>query len=672
MAEKIASSAQLSGLEARIKSAQAQSLLDGLSISLIANSFIAVSMASLLWLNNNRPHIALWLAAILIINLSRFTILIILRKQKLAWLHPSLVLDIMTLGALIGGLGWAIVPVALSNITMSGHEGYVVFIITGISAGAVIQNTAYARVSIAFIGPPLVALNVVMLFAGNLNGLIVGANGILLMIMIIRSAFIGEVHFREREGSTLEAKAMARSLTAANADINIANKKLEIMANRDALTGLHNRASFNNDLAQRLATLARSQHDDVALAVFDIDRFKTINDTFGHAAGDNLLVQFANTLQSLAEPGDIVGRIGGDEFAVIMTDANIRHRAANFSKRVVDAMSKPVTIGHSTTMSGTSVGIAFAPDHATDADALFSCADMALYAAKEAGRMQFHIFDEQLHNRLIRQRTIESLLPVAIQNGEIEAFFQPQASLKTDRVIGFETMLHWQHPEFGTIPASEIILTAANLQLSRQITEVMAKRACGLARQLKDAHRSNVTVAINISLREFSAYSPSVMLNAILADYGIEARSIEVEITEEGLIDTKVSASELQALKSAGFLIAVEDFGMGHASLSYLIDFKVDRLKIDRNFIRDIADSRPNQALVKALLSVGQALDLDILVEGVETERDAQSLFELGCDQAQGSIFSPALSEREVIPWLAAQDKKAGHSGATLRFHRKQ
>ena len=671
MAEKIAISAQIDGLDTGITSAQAQSVAASLPVSLIANSFIAISMAGLLWIDKTNSYIGWWLTFVLATNLIRFVILAIFRRQKLISLRPLMVLDVLTLGALIGGIGWSIVPVALSNITMNGHDGYVVFIITGISAGAVIQNTAYARVSIAFIGPPLVALNVVMLIAGNLTGLIIGANGILLMVMMIRSSFLGEIHFREREHTTLEAKAMAVSLSSANADISVANQKLEIMANRDSLTGLHNRSSLNADLVERLAALGDRDAGKVALAVFDIDRFKTINDTFGHAAGDDLLIQFANTLKSLARPGDVVGRLGGDEFAVIMTDQNIRERAVEFSQQVIAVMSKPIAIGQSKIMSGSSIGISFAPEHASDADTLSSCADMALYAAKESGRRRLHIFDQHLHDRLIRQRRIESLLPSALHSGEILAYFQPQASLKTGKIIGFEALLRWQHPDIGNIPAPEIIMAAANIQLSRQITDLMARRACAIVKKLTEAGHGDITIAINISPREFSAYSPSKMLTAIVSEYGIDARLIEVEITEESLLDAKGSNSELRALKNAGFLIAVDDFGMGHASLFYLIDFKVDRLKIDRSFTREIGESHPNKALVKALLNVGQALDLEILVEGVETERDAQSLLELGCDKAQGYLFSPALPEEAVLPWLAAQDKKDGHTYAKQRSQSK-
>lgn len=464
MARENASSAHIDNVDTGIKTAQAQSVLGGLPVSLTSSSFIAISMASLLWIDRSNRYVAWWLALVLTTNLIRFVVFFIFRMLRLASLRPSMVLDVLTLSALIGGIGWAIVPAALSNGTMSGPNGYLVFIITGISAGAVIQNTAYARVSIAFIGPPLVALNVLTLSAGNLAGLIVGANGILLLVMMIRSSILGEAQFKARERNTLEAKAMAKSLSSANRDISVANQQLEIMANRDALTGLHNRTGFNAVFGQKLKALGAGEPGNVALAVLDIDRFKTINDTFGHAAGDNLLIHFANTLNALTKPGDVVGRIGGDEFAVIITDPNIRQRAVDFSQGLIAAMSKPIATGHGSTMSGASVGVAFAPEHATDADTLFSCADMALYAAKEGGRRRLHIFDQKLHDRLIRQRKIEALLPAAIQSGEIQAFFQPQASLKTGKITGFEALLRWQCPDLGNIPAPEIIIAAANIQ----------------------------------------------------------------------------------------------------------------------------------------------------------------------------------------------------------------
>lgn len=634
-----------------MKVAQARHALSGLTLSLITNGFIAVSMAALLVRDHASRPVVLWLFVILSVNVVRFVHAQAIRNHPTLKNNPQQVLNVLALGALATGLCWATVPIALSNVAQDPGDSYVIFIITGVTAATLIQSAGYALAALAFLLPPLFALDTIMLFSGNTTSVIIGANAVVLTVMIARNTFESERQFLARIRNELEARALAKSLFKANAHIVESNGQLEVLANQDALTGLANRASFNEALRNQLSRIGPGT--EIALALFDLDRFKAVNDTYGHRAGDKLLLAFTRTVSELAQPGDLLARLGGDEFAAVIAGPNAAERARSFAASVVDGFRDPVIEGGLQTRSGASAGIAFAPEHATEPDGLFAAADMALYDAKERGRRSFVVFNSVLRDRLNRQRLIESTLPAAIARGDLKAVFQPQVSLLTGKAIGFETLMRWYDPDLGQVGPQEIGEVAANAHMGHHVTRFMLEKACEFVKSLEQLGCADIPVAVNISPREFANVSPADMFLEATAKFGIDPASLEVEITEETLFDTKSSNHQLVRLKKAGFKIAVDDFGMGHSSLSYLIDMRIDRLKIDRNFITGIAENRHNQALVTALLTLGQALNLDILVEGVETREEADKLIELGCDQAQGFLFAKPLTPSDATLWLA-------------------
>lgn len=634
-----------------MKVTQARSALSGLFLSLIVNSAIACSLAALLALHKPTTAVTAWLLAATGINAGRFAIALYLQRQDTLKRNPQAVLNFLALGALLSGICWAIVPIALSNVAVDSQDSYVIFIITGVTAGAVIQDASYAVAALAFVAPPLFALDTIMLFSGNANGFIVGANAVVLTIVIARNTFEAERQFLGRTRATFEARALAKSLYKANADIVVANRQLEVLACQDALTGLANRASFNIVLDHHLTGL--SNGGELSLVLFDLDRFKAVNDTFGHRAGDRLLLAFTRKLQALAGPNVVLARLGGDEFAAIISGPGACNQALVFATEVVNGFCDPVIEGGLQTRSGASAGIGFAPEHAGDPDSLFASADMSLYDAKQRGRRCVTVFNDTLRDRLNRQRLIESSLPSAIANGAVKAFFQPQVSLLTGWVIGFEALLRWHDPILGYVNPQEIADVAGNAHMGHHLTRFMLVKTCEFIKLIEIGGRSDIPVAVNISPREFSNVSPADMFIDVAAQHGIDAGRIEIEITEETLFDTKNSNHELVRLKQAGFKIAVDDFGMGHSSLSYLVDMRIDRLKIDRNFITGISGNSHNQALVTALLTLGHALGLEILVEGVETMDEAETLIAMGCDKAQGFLFSKALAPADAIAWLA-------------------
>ncbi|MDH4441820.1 MAG: bifunctional diguanylate cyclase/phosphodiesterase, partial [Rhizobium sp.] len=373
-------------------------------------------------------------------------------------------------------------------------------------------------------------------------------------------------------------------------------------------------------------------------------------------------------LERLVEDGSLIARLGGDEFAVVVTGPSATERARAHAARVLEACRTPVAWGQHRAMVGLSVGLAAYPDHAPSAEELLICADMALYEAKRGDRRKLGEFDPELRLTAERKRVIEQDLGAAIDSGALGAWFQPQVDLSSRRITGFEALVRWQHPQLGFIAPPDIVNAAQAMHLSERLTARIAGDACALARQLPNLGLEGATVALNVSPREFALYSVADMLEAVTAFHAVCPAALEIEITEEAILDPALADAQLKRLEEAGYKLAVDDFGMGHSSLAYLISLKVDRLKIDRSFVKDVARSETNQKLITAMVSLGQSLNLDIVVEGVETQEDATVLARLGCTMAQGYLFARPMPPKALATWIAEHQttvvkrkRKTGH-----------
>ncbi|MDY6964187.1 MAG: EAL domain-containing protein [Pseudomonadota bacterium] len=450
----------------------------------------------------------------------------------------------------------------------------------------------------------------------------------------------------------MRAVSLADSLSKANAAIQTSNRQLELLANRDPLTGLGNRSAFNLGLSQHLDECS-AKGQPAALLIIDLDRFKSVNDTMGHAVGDVVLSAFASRLSTVIAPGDLAVRLGGDEFAILVHGTDARTRAERIAAEILVFSARPVMVGDRPVVTGASIGLALLPEHATSAEDLFAFADIALYAAKEEGRRRICVFNPQIKQKLDRQKQIEIALEAAIEAGDIRVYFQPQVDLNDGSVIGCEALIRWTHPELGAVRPPEIVVAAKTIHASEKLTRHVATAAAALVRRLPALGLPDLRVAINVSPNEFSAYSVSRMLEEVVEAAGIRPAQLEVEITEEATLDQATAGVELARLEEAGFGLAVDDFGVGHSSLAYLIGLKVDRLKIDRSFVNGIAGSRQNQALVAALIGMGRALSMDIVVEGVETAADAEVLRMLGCRFAQGYLYGQPMPVETLESWIS-------------------
>lgn len=644
-------------IETSIRTAQAEALLGNIVQTLVGNVFIAATTVVILWLANQSTAALLWLGTLVLLNIVRFMSILWIRRVEMVERDPERVLFLLTAGALVNGCLWALPALLGPGVTSDVSHAYVIFILCCTACGSIIHSTAYSRTAIVFAVPPLVTILASLLANATVLTTVIALDVALMLAMLIRSVRISEIQFIADQRERLKAMRLAQSLSEANAEIAVSNSRLAILANNDPLTGLGNRAAFNLHPAEIAQKAVNAQ---TVLLIIDLDRFKAINDTMGHSAGDRVLTEVALHLRKLARPSDRLMRLGGDEFAVMLTGPDVMARAHAFGMDVLSLADRPVMIGDRPVVIGSSVGLAAYPDHATTAETLFACADMALYAAKNQGRRRVCVFNPELRRRLERQTQIELGFEQALTSGAIQVFFQPQVRLSDRSLIGFEALIRWTDAELGAVRPPEIVEVARALHASERLTRHVARAAAAFVHVLEARGQAGLPVAINVSPRELSAYPLSAMLNEVVREAGISASSIEVEITEEAMLDAEAAHAELALLEQSGFRIAVDDFGTGNSSLAYLMQLRIDRLKIDRSFIHGIALSHQNQVLVSALVGMGRALGVEIVVEGVETEADAEALQMLGCALAQGYLFARPMPQSHVLAWI--DDRNAANA----------
>lgn len=642
----------------RLRAAQAESVVSSISLTLAANIFIAASTAWLIWHTNGDSGIFLWLAVVLALSVARFAVAKILTKGGDHRERPVRSLHLLTCMSFVSGLSWTPVPLFFAPPGDGNVIGYIVFVMAGVTTGAIIQSLAYWRIAIAF-GAPLMLSTVAMMIAeANSIAYFLAGNVALLTLMLFRASIRSEQSFVLSQNVAMRTSQLAHSLALANGEISKSSHRLELLANSDSLTGLANRGAFNRRMEQLFDHCRRGQ-TEVALLLIDLDKFKTVNDTRGHNAGDALLKTVANRLVAVCGKNELPVRLGGDEFGIVLAGADLDARVNMLVLEIMKRISQPLTFGGHEIMPGASIGVAFAPRHATDGDDLYACADLALYRAKQEGRRQIRFFDAALKNRLDYERALDRDLAAAIENGSLEVHFQPQVDMLRESATGFEALVRWWHPEIGAVAPPDIVRTAAKLQLSEQLTGYVADRACRFSVALDAAGHAGTTVSVNMSPAEFEVYDPARLLKGIAARHHVDPARIEVEITEDAILDPRKVERALAALRNAGFRLAVDDFGMGHSSLAHLISLKIDRLKVDRHFVTNISNNVHSQALVAALVSVGRALDMELVLEGVETTGDAETLRALGCRTGQGWLYGKAMAPTEAMEWLKRHSGKA-------------
>lgn len=450
--------------------------------------------------------------------------------------------------------------------------------------------------------------------------------------------------------TTLRREKLILSLTVAQANnerliTQIGNEKETAyhLATHDRLTGLPNRMLFA-DLAQRYIARAQRMRGGFALMFIDLDRFKPVNDLYGHKAGDQLLIVIAQRLKDCVRHADVVSRFGGDEFVVLVSELRNNHDVSVVADKLVDTLSQPcegIVDGIALRVTP-SIGIAFYPDDASDIDALLRQADTAMYQAKEKGRATYVFADPLLNRRYEISNQIEAALPAAIAAGDIHVFYQPKVRLGDFSLSGLEALARWEHAQLGSISPSEFIPVAEKSGLIVELGELVLEQVCRQLRAWMQAGVPVLPVAVNVSTRQLRPPGFAEYVAEIIADHGIPPELLEIEITETGLIgsDEAIPAT-LHALSALGIRLAIDDFGTGYSGLSHLRKLPASFLKIDRLFIKDIRNDISDATIVSTTISLAHNLHLETIAEGVETHEQLAHLKTARCDQAQGFLFSP-------------------------------
>jgi diguanylate cyclase (GGDEF)-like protein/PAS domain S-box-containing protein len=435
-----------------------------------------------------------------------------------------------------------------------------------------------------------------------------------------------------------------------------AEARLAFMAQHDGLTGLPNRILLRQRLDELLAHTRRTG-DKVAVMFLDLDNFKTINDTLGHAAGDKLLKGVTRRLRSSLREDDAVARLGSDEFAVVQAGVSRPEEIAQLARRLIQTISEPYLFDGHTIVSGASIGIAIAPGDGDDAEKLLKNADMALSRAKSEGLGTFSFFEAEMDARAQSRRRIEIELREAIEANVLQPHYQPLIDLTNGRITGLEALVRWPHAERGMVSPAEFIPVAEETGLISAVGGLMLRRACWDAAQWPD----DVRVAVNLSPLQFRVGNLlSVVMDALKVS-GLPPKRLEIEITETVLLDKSDQVlATLHALRALGVRISMDDFGTGYSSLSYLRSFPFDKIKIDQSFVRDLDSNHDAQAIIRSIVSLGRGLGVTITAEGVETEAELSCLRSEGCHEGQGFLFSRARPNAEIAQLLLAQRHAQG------------
>lgn len=535
--------------------------------------------------------------------------------------------------ALMSGLAWSFLAVLTNGYTTLAAPPFLI-ILAGISSGAVVYSKSYSTPTIYFVTTPLLIAAGCLIAKGSIENYILSFTVILYLAGLVRGSLRAETHFRE--ASRLKHRA---EQTAAEMEQN---------SRLDPLTGLLNRRGLEHAV-QRLVDV----DGRFVTMLIDLDGFKAVNDTYGHKTGDDVLTKIALKIKDEVAPGATLARIGGDEFVILIPD-HPHLDASKLASSIIDSISR---YDHdlASVQLGACIGI-YISGRQSLTDMLLR-ADSALYSAKHRGRNEFCLFDRELESALQRRNCIERDLRSALEAKLINTWFQPIVNLETREVIGFEALLRWFHPVHGNITPPEIVTVARETGTLQLLTESVFSDCCKLIESLLKLGRPDVRVAMNVSPRELEAGNIDDLIVNGLRAKGLPSSMFEIEITEEAPVDPERVDAKLGNLSHAGISIALDDFGTGFSTLASLKDKRIAKVKIDKAFIRGLAESPKDQMLVKAVIDLGRSLGIDVMAEGVETETDRKTLQALGCRTAQGYLFARAMLPEAALALVA--DRRA-------------
>ncbi|WP_206047223.1 EAL domain-containing protein, partial [Noviherbaspirillum denitrificans] len=434
-------------------------------------------------------------------------------------------------------------------------------------------------------------------------------------------------------------------------------EQMAYLAHYDSLTGLPNRILFHQRLEHALM-IAERPGRSLEVLFLDLDRFKLINDTLGHATGDLVLKEAASRLQSILRESDTVARLGGDEFVVLVENIDEPHRGGFIAEKILAAFGPPFLRDREPLAVSTSIGISSFPSDGTDSEALLKKADIAMYRAKETGRNSYCYFSPEMNQRASERLALENALGRAVELGQFALHYQPKIDILTNRITGMEALLRWNHPTWGPITPPRFLQVAEESGLIRPIGYWVLRTACTQNKQWQLSSPVRLRVAVNLSARQLADNRLPENIDAILADTGLDAQYLEIEVSERAIMDEpERNIRLLNALRDRGISISIDNFGAGSSSLAYLKRFPIRAVKIDRSFVQGLPDNQDDSAITRAIISLAHSLECSVIGEGAETQQQFDFLRENACDSVQGFYFSAPMPAEEFGDLIKVQSK---------------
>jgi diguanylate cyclase (GGDEF)-like protein/PAS domain S-box-containing protein len=449
-------------------------------------------------------------------------------------------------------------------------------------------------------------------------------------------------------------------------------RQLRFDALHDGLTGLANRAFFTEYLQKNIERAKRERKDLFAVLFLDFDRFKVINDSYGHNEGDNLLKQIGQRLQSTMRSGDLVARLGGDEFTILVNNLGDPSVASLIAEHIQSTLEIPFEIGGSKIFISASIGIALSTIRYETAEDMMRDADIAMYRAKFKGKAQYQVFDQTMHEQALSQMRMETEMHQAIEREEFLLHYQPIINLKTDALIGFEALVRWKHKTHGMLSPLQFIGAAEDTGLILPLGQWILRESCRQMRRWQERNpaASGLAVTVNLSSKQFLQPDLAKQITATLEETGLDPHCLKLEITESHLMEnTEMAAQTIGSLRAMGVELSIDDFGTGYSSLSYLHRLPVSYLKIDRSFITQMIESEGNSEIVRTIIKLTQNLKMKVIAEGIETNQQLTQLKGLNCEYGQGYLFAEPMEAKAAETFIARSLKISTYSATELAIN---